>query len=136
MGRWIGLVAALVLAVPLAAPAAAPRPHHLQFFVNGKQVPIVPIVGGPDDYAQLHSKQMDVAARWTGDAHGSGTFIRISTSEPDEKVYANCFAGTSCGIPHTLPFALDVETSWYVQLVSTKGHKVLAGYKYCLVRYQ
>lgn len=137
MGFRAGLLCLLAacLLAPVASGAGA-RPHHFTLFVNGKQVPIVPIVGGSDDYAQLHSKSMLIETRWTGNTAGSGTFVRVSTSEPDEKVYASCFSGTSCKIPAAVPLGIDIETSWYVELVTTKGHKVLAGYKYCLVRYQ
>jgi hypothetical protein len=77
-----------------------------------------------------------VEVRWTGDLKGSGAFIRVSTSEPKDKVFATCTVGTRCKIPRAVPLPLDVETSWQVELVTTSGHKVLAGYKYCLVRYQ
>jgi hypothetical protein len=125
--------AAAVLAAPSAG--ATPRPHGLQLLFNGKHVPLVPILGGSDNYAVIHQHTMFVQVKWTGEARGSGYFVRIATDEPQEKVWASCFRGTSCQIPLPIPLPLDVETSWYVEVVTAASHKVVVGYKYCLVRY-
>jgi hypothetical protein len=127
--------ACLALVSAFGAGGASTRPHALRLYVNGQYVQIVPIVGGSDDYAQLHAKTMLLEARWVGDAGGSGYYVRLSTDEPKTKVYATCTSGTSCKTPSPVPLGIDLETSWYIQIISTKGNKVVSGYKYCLVRY-
>jgi hypothetical protein len=127
--------ACLALVSAFGAGGASTRPHALKLYVNGRHVAIVPIIGGSDDYAQLHSNAMFVQARWTGDAAGSGYFVRLSTDEPKTKVYAICAAGTVCQTAKPVPLGIDIETSWHIEVVSNKTKQVVAGYKYCLVRY-
>jgi hypothetical protein len=44
-------------------------------------------------------------------------------------------AAASSTAAATLRPQLDVETSWYLEVVSAIGHKVVVGHKYGLVRY-
>jgi hypothetical protein len=127
--------ACLALVSAFGAGGASTRPHALKLYVNGQYVQLVPIVGGSDDYAQLHATTMYVQAKWLGDAAGSGYFVRLSTDEPKTRVYAICATGTTCQTPKPVPLGIDLETSWHVEVVSAKTKKVVAGYKYCLVRY-
>ena len=139
MGR---VRAALLAAACLALVSAlrrgrrVRRPHAPPLYVNGKHVPIVPIVGGSDDYAQLHAKTMLVEARWAGDAHGSGYLRAPLDRRAEREGLRDLRRRHELQRSRTpVPLGIDIETSWYVQIVSTKGHKVVAGYKYCLVRY-
>jgi hypothetical protein len=109
------------------------RPHALEFLINGKRFPIVPIVGGPDDYAAFRARTMKAEARWTTDAGGTGYQVVISTAEPDEQNYATCSTGTSCRVAQGVPIAVGHEFSWNVKVVRTSDSRTVAGYKVCLM---
>jgi hypothetical protein len=109
------------------------RPHALKFLINGKRLPIVPIVGGPDDYAAFHARAMKVEARWATDADGTGYHVVISTAEPAEKNYATCSTGTSCRVAKAVPIGAGDEVSWNVKVVRTRDKQPVAGYKVCLM---
>ena len=102
--------------------------------INGKSVPLVPIIGGPDDYVNFKQSTMVVSARWTGSATGSGYFVRISTREPDVKTYAICRTGTRCRVPGVVHVPTPVYSQWRIEVLTTKGHKVVAGYQFCYSR--
>ena len=132
----IGAAACLAVA-PAAAPsgtaAGTTRPHAITLFIDGNKQRLVPIVGGSDNYFDFRQPWMIVEAKWAGEARGSGYFIRISTTEPQKKVYAACFSGTRCLVPGKVPVLIDEEMSWSVEVVKSATHEVVWGSKVCLV---
>ena len=72
---------------------------------------------------------MQVEAKWTTDASGTGYYVKISA---DNRVYARCSTGTSCRVPGKVPLADNRLMTWTVELLTTKGNKVAGGFKVCL----
>jgi hypothetical protein len=107
--------------------AAPPHPESITLSVNGKTPPSVPL--SADHYSEFASGPMQVQANWKGDAAGTGYYVTIGI---DDKVYAKCSTGTSCTVPKKIPLPVGEETSWVVQLNTTKGNKVTGGFKTCL----
>ncbi len=130
----LAAAALAIAASPGDATTADTKPRRLVLMFNGKKVPLQPIVGGEDEYAPFRGSTMVVSAKWTGSATGSGYFVRISTREPIVKTYASCFRGTSCRVPGVIHLPARIYSSWHIEVVTTKGQKVVAGYQYCFQR--
>ena len=109
----------------------SPRPHDLRLLINGKSLPTTPLDGG-DDYHDFAVGKMHAEARWKTDAAGTGTYVSIGTEEPHEHVYARCRTGTSCIVPQQVPIAAEEEVSWVLEVKTTHGDRVVAGFKICL----
>jgi hypothetical protein len=107
--------------------AAPPRPHALKLLVNGKNPPTTPLDG--DDYNDIPAGKLQVEARWTTDARDTGYYLTISIGD---RVYARCSTGTSCLVPAKVAILVDQEISWTVKLLTTRGDKVVTGFKVCL----
>ncbi len=111
--------------------AAPPRPHALELLVNGKSMPVIPLDGG-DEYIDIPAGKLQVEAQWTTDARDTGYVVVISTAEPQDRVYARCSTGTSCLVPVKVPILVDQEVSWVVEVLTTRGGKVVTGGRVCL----
>jgi len=106
---------------------APSRPHALKLLVNGKIPPTTPLDG--EDYSDMRAGRMNVEARWATDARATGYYMTISIGD---RVYARCSTGTSCLVPTKLKLVVDQEVSWTVKLLTTRGDKVVGGFKVCL----
>ena len=80
--------------------AAPPRPQAIKLFVNGETPPTTPLTD--DDYSKFPAGPLQVEAKWTTDASGTGYYVKISA---DNRVYARCSTGTSCRVPGKVPLA-------------------------------
>jgi hypothetical protein len=107
------------------------RPKSLKLLFNGKSLPTEPLVGGADNYRDIPAGKTRIEARWTNDARGYD--VVISMIEPAAKIYASCAAGTSCLVPQRVTILVDQETSWSVRLLRKGSHKLVTGFKVCLV---
>jgi hypothetical protein len=107
--------------------AAPPRPAAIKLFVNGKTPPSVSLAA--DHYSDFPAGPMQVEAKWTTDARDTGYYVRISV---DGRVYARCSTGTACPVSQRLPLNVGNEVSWMLELVTTRGNKVVGGFKVCL----
>jgi len=109
---------------------APPRPRAIRLLVNGKRQPITPLDTGTDEYIDIAVGKLDVEAVWAGDASGTGYEVAITNSQPpvDEK----CSTGTSCRVPAKVPILDTQEMTWVVKVQTTRGQKVVTGFKVCL----
>jgi hypothetical protein len=107
--------------------SAPPKPDAIQLYVNGKTPPATPL--GEDEYTEFPQGPMQVEARWTTDATDTGYYLKISVGARE---YARCSTGTSCRVPEAVPLAADQELSWKVELLTTKGDKLVNGFNVCL----
>ena len=73
---------------------------------------------------------MQVEAVWIGDASGTGYEVAITNSRPpvDEK----CSTGTSCRVPQKVPILDTQEMTFMVKVLTTRGQKLVTGFKVCL----
>jgi len=126
------VAALLALAPAVLANRAADRPHDFTMLLNGKKAPLEDRFG-PDNYTEMRDGKKVLVATWKTDAAGTGTFVRISTTESRHQVYASCFRGTTCRVAVKIPVVPKQEMSFALELVTTKDHKVIEGYKVCLV---
>jgi hypothetical protein len=106
---------------------APPRPHGLKFLVNGKTPPTTPLDG--EDYSDMRAGRMQTEARWATDARDTGYYVTISIGD---RVYARCSTGTSCPVRAKVRLPVDEEVSWTVKMLTTRGDKVVGGFKVCL----
>jgi hypothetical protein len=109
---------------------APPRPRALKLLVNGKPQPITPLADTTDHYHDIPAGKLDVEAVWTGDASGTGYDVAISNSQPP--VDERCSTGTSCRVPAKVPILENQEMSWVVKVQTSRGHKLVTGFKVCL----
>jgi hypothetical protein len=141
--QTVGLVAltgaslvVLALSVtPIRGEPLAPRvdrPHDLKLLVNGKRLPITPLMGGTDKYTEIPAGRLRVEARWTTNARGTGYRVQISTTEPQARDYASCSTGTSCLVAIRVPILVGQEMSWSVKILKTRTNKLVAGFKVCV----
>jgi hypothetical protein len=129
-----GSLFALTLGVApsLGRPLAPPRPHALILLINGKRLPITPLTGGTDKYAEITEGPLRVQAKWTTDARNTGYYILVSTTEPQARDYLRCLAGTSCVVPQKVSVLRNQEMSWSVKILTTRGNKLVSGFKVCV----
>jgi hypothetical protein len=106
---------------------APPRPQALKLLVNGKSRPTTPLDG--EDYSDIAAGKMQVEARWATDARDTGYYMTISIGD---RVHARCSTGTSCPVPAKLRLRVHQEVSWTVKMLTTRGDKVVTGFKVCL----
>jgi hypothetical protein len=109
-----------------------PAPSGLKLLFNGRALPVVPLVGGGDNYHDFAAGKLDVEARWTGDVKPAGYYVVISMLEPSERDYAVCTSGTSCVVPVKVPLLVNQEMSWSVRMLTRKGGKLVSGFRVCL----
>jgi hypothetical protein len=72
---------------------------------------------------------MQAEARWATDARGTGYYVTVSIGD---RLYARCSTGTSCPVVKKVPLPVDQEVSWTVKMLTTRGDKVVGGFKVCL----
>jgi hypothetical protein len=111
---------------------APPRPHDLQILINGKNKPLEPL-NGADKYLETPAGKLQVEARWTTPAQGTGYYVVVSTAEPEKRDHAKCSTGTSCVVPKKVALLADQEMSWHVKVLTAKGDKVATAFRVCLV---
>jgi hypothetical protein len=46
--------------------------------------------------------------------------------------HARCSTGTSCAVPEKVEIAADQEVSWEARIETTRGKKLVSGFKVCL----
>jgi hypothetical protein len=111
---------------------APPRPDDFKLLINGKNMPLVPL-DGVDDYLDTPVGKLQVEARWTTDTKGTGYYVVVSTGEPEKRDHATCTTGTSCLVPTKVPIEDGQEMTWEVRVMTTRGDKVAAALRVCLV---
>jgi hypothetical protein len=109
--------------------AAPPAPRGLKLLINGKRLPTTPLEGGTDDYLKIPAGKVQVEAKWTTEARGTGYYVLISAGNRD---YARCSTGTSCRVPAKAPLLDGQEVSWVAKILTTRGDKLVTGFKVCL----
>jgi hypothetical protein len=109
---------------------APPRPRALMLLVNGKRQPITPLDTGTDEYMDIPVGKLQVEAVWKGDASGTGYEVAITNSQPP--VDESCSTGTSCRVPTKVPILDTQEMTFVVKVQTTRGQKLVQGFKVCL----
>jgi len=109
---------------------APPRPRALKLLINGKPQPATPLESTADEYIDIPAGKLQVEAVWTGDASGTGYEVAITNSQPP--VDERCSTGTSCRVPADVPILDGQEMSWVVKVQTTRGQKLVTGFKVCL----
>ena len=109
---------------------APPRPRALKLLVNGKRQPITPLDTGTDEYKDIAAGKLQVEAVWAGDVSGTGYEVAITNSQPP--VDETCSTGTSCRVPKQVPILDTQEMTFVVKVQTTRGKKVVTGFKVCL----
>ena len=77
--------------------------------------------------------KVEVEARWTTEASGTGYYVVVSTAEPEKHDYATCRSGTSCLVPTKVPLVPEQTMSWPVTVKTTRGDKVASAFRVCLI---
>lgn len=109
---------------------APPRPRAVKLLINGKRLPITPLESTADDYIDIPAGKLRVEAVWTTDARGTGYQVAISNSQPP--VDERCSSGTSCLVPAKVPILIGQEMTWVVKILTTRGQKLVTGFRVCL----
>jgi hypothetical protein len=104
-----------------------PRPEAIKLFVNGTTPRTVPLDG--ESYVDFPPGPLQVEAKWTTDAGGTGYYVKISD---EDREYARCSTGTSCLVQSKIPLKAAQELELTLELRTTKGDKVVGGFKVCL----
>jgi hypothetical protein len=107
--------------------SAPPKPTSIKLFINGQQRPHVAF--DADHYYNFPAGQMQAVAKWATNARHSGYYVQITD---DFGTSVKCMSGTSCRVTASMPLAVGAEDSWYVEVLTTRGNKVVAGFKACL----
>jgi hypothetical protein len=111
---------------------APPRPDDFKLLINGKNMPLVPL-DGVDEYLDTPVGKLQVEARWTTDAEGTGYYVVVSTTVPEKRDHASCTTGTSCPVPAKVPIKDGQEMTWEVKVMTTRGDKVATALRVCLI---
>ena len=130
-GAFLTLAPAVTTSLGEPLGLRTERPHALKVLINGKRWALTPL-NGSDTYANIRAARLRVEARWLTDARGTGYYVAISTTEPLKRVYARCFAGTSCLVANKLRIRANQEMSVVVRILKTRSNKLVAGFKVCL----
>jgi len=132
------LLGALSLALTLAtAPSrgetlsTTARPHNVKLFINGNRQPL--LATGADEYKPFRARTLNVEARWTTNARGSGHYVVVTQGEPLGRTLARCTTGTSCKVRTPLPLAVGQEMTLSVKVLKKSNGRIVTTAKACLV---
>jgi hypothetical protein len=107
-------------------------PHAMKVLINGNPFPLNPLVESTDKYMPIRAGRLRVEAHWKSNA-SPGYYVLISTTEPQQRDYATCTAGTSCVVRENVSILKGQEMSWTVRVFTAQTLRPVAGFRVCLI---